>query len=423
MSRAPSQVIAAGFAGGAIGALGGAAIGDSFGSYSGVGALSGAFLLGVISALADANRVPGRPQPLYVRVSAAAFIGAAVGGLLELVLPDWPVVLPAALIGLVTGLIGFRPFKILLGTAVGVLLGLGFDAWAPDIGWGFVTALTVVVYRSLAAFLWRGKDQVRIMGERLPEDRLPFVVPFAEATRYVGVDYLERYAKQVGAEFARNPGDVGIVASLDLLVGPTFEPTRVDPVIREFYEHTSRFTLSIIPEWRRWMRLPYRIYRRTVARPLGQANAPFEIDEVQRGVVSWIDTIDIDHDGVADFRAWVRAYDTGEPLYLGIYTVQHIDDLAYVAVGFPLPNGNFTATLAPSNHRDDAFLLSSDSEFPHSGHYLSVIEDDGRLTTLQLASFGEEIEVFVEDGELKTEHRFSLGGVVFLTLHYTIERK
>jgi len=95
------------------------------------------------------------------------------------------------------------------------------------------------------------------------------------------------------------------------------------------------------------MRLPYRLYRETVAKPLGQANAPFEIDEVQRGVISWIDTIDVDGDGRADFRAWVRAYENGEPLYVGIYTVVRIDDVAYVAVGFPLPAGNFTATLQP----------------------------------------------------------------------------
>ena len=59
----------------------------------------------------------------------------------------------------------------------------------------------------------------------------------------------------------------------------------------------------------------------------------------------------------------------------------------------------------------------------YAGHYLSAIEEDGALTIIQLASFGEEIDVFVEHDELKTEHRFSLLGSVFMTLHYQIQRK
>ena len=171
------------------------------------------------------------------------------------------------------------------------------------------------------------------------------------------------------------------------------------------------------------MRIPYAIFRATVAQPLGQANVPFHQEEVQEGIVSWIDTIDVDNDGVADFRAWVRAYEDGEPLYVGIYTTRRIEKATYVSVGFPLPSGNFTATLLPTNHRGDGLLLISDTEMPYAGHYLSAIEEGGALTTLQLASFGEEIDVFVEDDELKTEHRFSILGSVFMTLHYQIQRK
>ena len=140
-------------------------------------------------------------------------------------------------------------------------------------------------------------------------------------------------------------------------------------------------------------------------------------------MVSWIDTVDIEGDGSIDFRAWIRAYESGEPLYVGIYTIQHIDDTAYVSVGFPLPSGNLTATLLPINHRGSGLLLGSDENSAHAGHYISVVEAGGELTTLQLVTFGEEIDVFVRDNELKTEHRFFLGRRVFMTLHSAIERK
>jgi hypothetical protein len=360
---------------------------------------------------------------LSVRIASAAFLAAGLGWILESWLPAWPTWVPGLFIGAITGLAGLRPNKVLVGAGVGALTGMVLGLIEPEVGWPAVSASAVIVYRSLSAFLWRGREQLKVMGERVSGSDLPFVVPFSEATKHVGVDYLERYARTVGAQFAHSPLDVGIVADFDELGGPTFDPGRVDPLIREFYEHTSRFTLSIVPEWKRWMRLPYRLYRKTVAKPLGQANAPFEIDEVQRGVISWIDTIDVDQDGRADFRAWVRAYDNGEPLYVGIYTVVRIDDVAYVAVGFPLPAGNFTATLQPFNHRGDGLLLQSHTDLPLPGHYLSFIEEGGLLTTLQLRAFGEEIDVFLDDGRFRTEHRFSLGKVTFLTLHYDINRR
>jgi hypothetical protein len=41
---------------------------------------------------------------------------------------------------------------------------------------------------------------------------------------------------------------------------------------------------------------------------------------------------------------------------------------------------------------------------------------------LKLLAFHEEIRVEVRDGELRTEHGFSLAGQRFLTLHYFMER-
>jgi hypothetical protein len=424
MSRATSKVVAAGLTGVIIGAAGGAAIA---GAVPGLdwrhGAVVGAVTLGLLAGWADASRTPGQPQPLFVRLYAAALIAASFGALLEWLLPDWSAVVPSMLAGALIGLIGFRVEKILLGIAVGVVVGFGFESAWPETGWAVPVSVTAVVYRALATYIWRGRDQLRIIGEQVPPELERFVVPFREVTKYVGVDYLERYAGEVGASFAHSPDDVGIVANFDDLRSAEFDPALVDPLVREFYEHTSRFKLTITPEWKWWMRLPYRVFRSTIAKPIGQANAPFDQRDVQDGVVSWIDTIDIDGDGSVDFRAWVRAYENGEPLYIGIYTVQRIEGLSYVSVGFPLPSGNFTATLLPLNNRDGGLLLSSNAVSPYSGHYISTIEEDGDLTTLQLVSFGEEVDVFVYNGALKTEHRFFLGGTVFMTLHYEIERK
>lgn len=262
------------------------------------------------------------------------------------------------------------------------------------------------------------------MAEEVPASELRYVVSFESRTRYVGADYVKQLASLRGGTFTRNPPDVGILASLDALAGPTFEPGRVHPLIREFYEHTSRFKLSIVPEWRQWMKPGYEVFKRLVAEPLGQATIPSNIEEAQRGMVSTIDTIDLDGDEEIDIRGWIRTFaDSGKPIYVGIYTTFRHEDRGYVSVGFPIPSANFTATLEPHNAAEHDFLLSSRSKLPFPGHYLSSVDSErDALTVLKLLSFQEEIHVHVAAGELKTEHSFSLLGQRFLTLHYAIER-
>src|ERR671920_1059491 len=176
------------------------------------------------------------------------------------------------------------------------------------------------------------------------------------------------------------------VASLDALEGPTFAPARVDPLIREFYEHTSRFKLSIVPEWRRWMKPVYEVFKRLVAEPLGQAAIPSNLEEAQRGMVSTIDTIDLDDDEVIDIRGWIRTFaDSGKPIYVGIYTSFRHEDHGYVSVGFPIPSANFTATLEPRNAGEHDLLLTSRSGLPYPGHYLSSVDSErNALTVLKL---------------------------------------
>jgi hypothetical protein len=208
------------------------------------------------------------------------------------------------------------------------------------------------------------------------------------------------------------------------LDGPRFDADGVHPLIREFYEHTSRFRLSIIPEWRRWMKPGYELFKRVIAEPLGQAAIPSNIEEAQRGMVSTIDTIDLDDDEVIDIRGWIRTFaDSGKPIYVGIYTSFTHEDRGYVSVGFPIPGANFTATLEPRNTGAHDLLLTSRSELVFPGHYLSSVDSErDALTVLKLLSFEEQIHVYVADGELKTDHSFYLAGQRFLTLHYEIER-
>jgi hypothetical protein len=421
----PRQVLDALIWGMALGAASGAVLGDGIeGVGAGAGALIGAVLVAPAEVITTIRRTPAETKPLWQRILSTALLMALFGWLLGLIYgPDEPLV-TGIICGAIVGLFGLRPAKLALGILVGAALGGLFQALDAGLEPALIAAIVTIVYRVIAAIVYRGRPLVRIMAEEVQAAELRYVVPFEARSRYVGADYVEQLATIRGGTFRRNPPDVGILASLDSLNGPTFEADRVHPLIREFYEHTSRFRLSIIPEWRRWMKPGYELFKLVVAQPLGQAAIPSNIEEAQRGMVSTIDTIAVDGNEEIDIRGWIRTFaDSGKPIYVGIYTSFRDDDRGYVSVGFPIPSANFTATLLPRNAGEHDFVLTSQTELPYPGHYLSSVDSDrDALTVLKLLYFEERIFVYVADGDLKTDHSFSLAGQRFLTLHYEIER-
>ena len=406
--------------GAAAGAVLGAAIDDV---GAGAGALIGAALYTPAEVFTTVRRGTAQIKPLWVRILSSALLMALFGGLLDLIGVNDP--LPVAIVsGALLGLLGLRPVKIALGLVVGAGVGGLIQALDPDVEPALVAAAAAVAYRVIAAIAYRNRPLVRVMAEEVPASELRYVVPFEARSRHVGADYVEQLAKVRGGTFRRNPPDVGILESLDNLDGPTFDAALVHPLVREFYEHTSRFKLSIVPEWRRWMKPAYEVFKRVVAQPLGQAAIPSNIEEAQRGMVSTIDTIDLDDDEEIDIRGWIRTFaDSGKPIYVGIYTSFRHEDRGYVSVGFPIPSANFTATLEPRNAGEHDLLLTSRTDLPYPGHYLSSVDSErDALTVLKLLSFHEQILVSAIDGELRAEHSFSLAGQRFLTLHYEMQR-
>jgi hypothetical protein len=250
------------------------------------------------------------------------------------------------------------------------------------------------------------------------------VVPRAARSRYVGTGYGRQLAEELGAHYTADVQDAGIVASLDSMAGPGLDPDQVDPLVREFYEHTTRFALDIVPQWRAWVRPGYLLYRSVVARPLGQASLPMNQREAQRGVRSRIDTI-TGVDATVSVRGWIRSFaDDDEPIMTGIYTTYTHKGCGYVSVGFPLPEGSFTATLLPRSRPDQGLTLTSRVHDGQAGHYLTYVDTAAdELTALAVHGFQEQLDVFVEEGALRAEHAFWIFGFSFLTLHYRITRK
>jgi len=435
MSRPPgnpeqNKAMMAGISGAILGALSGALIGVSFAGGQGalLGGFIGALYMGITEGVTDLRRRPGELKPLWHRLIGTTIIGAALGALLGFII-DSPIVV-GVVVGLVSGLVNLSPKKIALGLVVGLVVGGIAQLIDPEFNAAIVGGTVVILYRALLLVFFKNTAPIQLAGEHVPAEDARFVVPYEAHTGHIGAGYMETLARESDGTFKRNKPGIGIVETMDALRGPTFDPGLVDPLIREFYEHTTRFRLSIEPVWNPFIKPFFWIFKTFIASRIGQANLPFNTEEAHRGMVSYIDTIDYeDEEGdaghISTLRGWIRAYeDSGEAIYVGVYTVVRTGDAGYVSVGFPLPDANFTATLLPFNNEGGSFLLKTHGTGTRfTGHYLSNLdEEEGTLTILKLPTMGEEIDVYVEDGELKTNHRFYFGDSRFLTLNYTIER-
>ncbi|HJY01495.1 MAG TPA: hypothetical protein VJ351_11855 [Streptosporangiaceae bacterium] len=419
----PTRAGSAGAAG-VLGALAGAALAAHRGRRAVVlGALSGAAGLAAVDAVARARQRPGEIPALWSRIIASGAVAAPLGWAVDRLAGVGPVPV-ATVAGAAAGALGLRPQKVLLGPVVGAATGVGLRLTGARVPGAVAAAAAVVGFRVASGVLFRD-PQLSLLAERVRAQDVPFVVPLASQTRYVGTGYVRSLAQLLGGEYTPDVADIGIVASLEALAGPSFDPAGVDPLVREFYEHTTRFALDIVPQWRMWVRPGYLLYRTLVARPLGQANVPMSQREAQRGVRSRIDTITGIPGRSETIRGWIRsAADTGEPIYVGIYTTYRHSGHGYVSVGFPLPQASFTATLAPSARPGGGLVLNSRSELDQPGHYLTYIDPvSSDLTTLGVRGFAERLDVFVDRGELRAEHAFWVFGFPFLVLHYRMHRK
>jgi hypothetical protein len=404
-----------------VGALAGASLAARRGVRATAGAaLVGAAGLGASEAVARVRQREGEIPALWQRIAVSTALAAPLGWAVENVTGAGPRTVGATT-GALVGTMGLRPQKVAMGPLVGLAVGQALAGRRPPAAW--VAASTVLTYRSLSALLFRDA-QVSLLAERVPAADLPFVVPRPARSRYVGTAYVRELAEELDGQYTADAQDTGIVASLDALAGPGLDPEQVDPLVREFYEHTTRFALDIVPEWRLWVRPGYLLYRTLVARPLGQASVPMNQRETQRGIRSRIDTV-TGVDGAVSVRGWIRSFaDDDEPILLGIYTTYTQDGRGYVSVGFPVPEGSFTATLHPQARPDHGLRLTSRVHDGQAGHYLTYVDTAAdELTALAVHGFEEQLDVFVEDGVLRAEHAFWVFGFPFLVLHYRIARK
>jgi hypothetical protein len=233
-------------------------------------------------------------------------------------------------------------------------------------------------------------------------------------------------AARLGLTIERDATDAGLVPEFAALRGEHCDPDRLDPRVREFYEHTTRFAMDVWSQTYFPTSLALYLLVTTISRQVNQLNFPLSPLESARGMSSEIIALRTP-DGSIRYTGWFRTLgEEARVLYTGFYMTERPPHSGpCVKVVFPMPNGNATVILAPEIDPDGSLVLdSSGKRFGDPGFYRVQRRDNDRVRVWQIKTLKERFRVYVDDhGVLRCDHSVRFLGLPVLRLHYKIVKR
>ena len=163
---------------------------------------------------------------------------------------------------------------------------------------------------------------------------------------FIGVDFFDRTgAIDAGALVT------GQLGSLDAFAHPGFDPSKVHPRVRHFYEHTRDYELHVSPDWRFPFRTGGRLFEWFARRFIGNLELPTRAG-AEPVVTTRFFKVKDDVDGRADARGYVRAYGAGRAAranFVAAYAQHTAHGRTLLTPAFPLPFASFMGALRFEN--------------------------------------------------------------------------
>lgn len=240
----------------------------------------------------------------------------------------------------------------------------------------------------------------------------------------VGPEYYGALARAGGLHLVDDPA-AGLLPSFSALRGEGFNPEAVDGRIRDFYERTAQYSLTVGARWSPLFWPLGWLLVRTVSRRIAQLNLPLHPRETAAGMTSRVLHLRDPSTGRTVHAGWLRTQvATGHAVYVGLYGIAQPpgERGPCVRVIFPLPHGCSTVLLRPSVRRDGSFLLSSDGRaFGTAGYYRIHQGRDGVRRARYVRALKESFRLWVgADGFVRTDHQVRFFRVPILRLRYVV---
>lgn len=266
---------------------------------------------------------------------------------------------------------------------------------------------------------------VRLTGKHVAKKAMPWLECPMGPDEQIGAAFYEHLARSQGLHI-RPAADAGLLSSFGALQSPEFEPSRVHPAIRDFYERTSSYRLEAWSEASVTTRLFLQALTRFVSRRMDQLNFPVSSLELAGGMTSDVLPMVNAVSGERVYTGWLRRLvATERVIYTGLYSLGRPGDFPHpcVKVTFPLPRGSSTVFLRPVAEFDGSFkLISAGRRFGDPGFYRMLEVDRDHWRVRYIKTLREFFHVYVDKhGTLRTDHLVRFLGLTVLRLHYKIE--
>src|SRR6185503_12068606 len=241
--------------------------------------------------------------------------------------------------------------------------------------------------------------------------------------RVIGDSAFREAAVREELTIERTARDGGLIPDFEALRSERVDPSQVDPLIREFYEHTTRFAMDV------WCRTYFPasialwLLVTTISRQVDQLNFPLSPLDTAHGMTSEIILLRR-KDGSVRYTGWLRKLvEQQRVIYTGFYMTERLPHEAgpCVKVVFPMPNGNATVILRASIEAGALILDSAGGRFGAAGFYRVQGRGPGRLRIWRITTLRERFRVYVDaEGMLRCDHSVRFLGLPVLALHYKL---
>jgi len=305
-----------------------------------------------------------------------------------------------------------------LAYSIGRFTGIGAPSIPEMIQWhGWFNAIGFAFLSLLIWNLTTVSPHVSLTG--IPYSMLPW-------RQQIHADFFDRIN---AIDNMVDPTPTGILDTFDDYQRPDFDPAKIAPEIRAFYENTAAHDLIVYAEWQTGFLPLARLYKR-FSQSIGQMNFPLAPETSETHITSRIVPLRDALDSREQVRGWIRVYTkTSEAIYVAAYAKHRYNEQTYMNIAFPLPLGNLTSILKLNllpEQTQGLCLTSFSTRTEDQGVYFST-----RWLTVRLP-LNETIEVYPPDtsydnfpeslahGTVTARHQVWLFGRHLLTLHYSI---
>ncbi|WP_442597776.1 YndJ family protein [Neobacillus sp. D3-1R] len=232
-----------------------------------------------------------------------------------------------------------------------------------------------------------------------------------KGTWLIGGDFLAK------SELTGKEKYVGLVDKMAELTSSDFDVNKLSSSIIDFYEQTVDYELKARITWSKWF-IPFAYIYQFISRHVQQVHLGIQKDwQRMSGDIVGIDSL---KDGRNKVRAWVRQNESGETIFVALYSLHSHQGQTYMNIALPLPKGNMTGILKPLNAGANLILTSRSYQ---DGNGDEGIYFRTRFITIRLPLAETFTLQETSIGTLQAHHQMWIYGIPFLQIQYNIAKQ